>query len=148
MSTPAETMLARLEGIRSFGPSRWMARCPSHTDRTASLSIRECDDGRVLINCFGGCGAADVVAAVGLELSDLFPPREPPASGRGVASGRVPPIDWRGFRDATRTVLTALCLALRDIAAGTVIPEADREWLAAEAERLLALLELGDIRHG
>lgn len=69
----AETLIARLEGIRQTGPGRWVARCPAHADKSPSLSIRELDDGRVLIFDFAGCGAADIVAALGLTLSDLFP---------------------------------------------------------------------------
>ena len=46
---------------------------PAHEDRSPSLSVRELDDGTVLIKCFAGCGASDVVTAVGLELRDLFP---------------------------------------------------------------------------
>ena len=50
-----------------------MARCPAHEDRRPSLSVRECDDGRVLINCLAGCGATEVLTAAGLNFSDLFP---------------------------------------------------------------------------
>jgi capsule polysaccharide modification protein KpsS len=39
------------------------------------LSIAESDDGRVLIHCFVGCAAADILAAVGISLSDLYPER-------------------------------------------------------------------------
>jgi hypothetical protein len=36
------------------------------------LSIRELDDGRVLVYDFAGCEVGDVLAAVGLTLGDLF----------------------------------------------------------------------------
>jgi hypothetical protein len=65
-------MLARLQGVRQTGQGRWTARCPAHEDKRASLSIRETDDSRLLVHCFGGCSAGDVVAAVGLTLADLF----------------------------------------------------------------------------
>jgi hypothetical protein len=39
------------------------------------LAIREVEDGRVLIHCFGGCAPLEVLHAVGLELSDLFEKR-------------------------------------------------------------------------
>jgi hypothetical protein len=74
--TPAERLLERLDGVRPNGKSRWTARCPSHADKTSSLSIREIDDGRVLAHCFGGCTTPAVLAAVGLEIRDLFIPRE------------------------------------------------------------------------
>ena len=50
-----------------------MACCPAHEDKSPSLAIKENHDGRILVKCFAGCGAADVVHAVGLTLSDLFP---------------------------------------------------------------------------
>jgi hypothetical protein len=36
------------------------------------LSVAEGHDGRALLKCFVGCEAADIAAAVGLRLSDLF----------------------------------------------------------------------------
>ena len=49
-----------------------MALCSSHPDKSPSLSVRELEDGRVLIHCFSGCGSADVLGAIGLSLADLF----------------------------------------------------------------------------
>ena len=74
--TPAERLLERLENVRPNGKSRWTARCPSHADKTSSLSIRAGDDDAVLLHCFAGCATTDVLASVGLELRDLFPTRE------------------------------------------------------------------------
>lgn len=72
----ASALLDRLDGVRSTGPGRWLAKCPAHEDRSPSLSIRELNDGRTLINCFAGCGAIDVLDALGLEWSALFPERD------------------------------------------------------------------------
>ena len=73
--TPADRLLERLNAVRPNGANRWVARCPGHTDKTSSLSIRDTDD-RVLIYCFAGCATSAVLAAVGLEIQDLFPARE------------------------------------------------------------------------
>jgi hypothetical protein len=70
----AERILERLQCVRSTGLGKWIARCPAHDDRSPSLSIRECDDGRALVHCFGGCDTSEVIAAIGLQMSDLFPP--------------------------------------------------------------------------
>ncbi|MDP6041593.1 MAG: hypothetical protein QGG64_23805, partial [Candidatus Latescibacteria bacterium] len=67
----AEEIISRLERLRQTGPGRWIARCPAHEDHNPSLNIREVDD-RILIKCWAGCGAADVVSALGLQMSDLF----------------------------------------------------------------------------
>ena len=61
-------LIAEALGGRRVGPS-WMAHCPAHRDRTPSLSIRETDDGRVLVHCFAGCSQHDVINALtGLGL--------------------------------------------------------------------------------
>lgn len=72
---PADNLLQRLHGVRRIGPGKWLARCPAHEDRHPSLSLREADDGRLLLKCWAGCSAHDVVGALGLNLADLFPPR-------------------------------------------------------------------------
>ena len=71
----AALLLDRLDRVRQTGPGRWIACCPSHNDKSPSLSIRETDDGRILLHDFAGCDTASVLAALGLSLSDLFPDR-------------------------------------------------------------------------
>ena len=68
----ASKLLDRLSGVKQTAPGRWIARCPAHEDKSPSLSIRESDDGRVLIHDFGGCDTEDVLTAVGMQFSDLF----------------------------------------------------------------------------
>jgi hypothetical protein len=66
-------VLSRLEKVRE-NKRGWMALCPAHDDTDhRSLSIAEGDDGRVLLNCFAGCTANKITAALGLKLADLFP---------------------------------------------------------------------------
>ena len=69
-----ERILGRLDGVRRSGEG-WLARCPGHEDRHPSLGINEGDDGRVLLRCFAGCAAGQVVVA-GLGMRDLFPEEE------------------------------------------------------------------------
>jgi hypothetical protein len=73
--TPVENLLHRLDKIKGRNGS-WTARCPAHEDRGPSLSITEKEDGRILLHCHAGCDVFQVVQAVGLDLSDLFPPDE------------------------------------------------------------------------
>ncbi len=69
---PIKNILSRLDGVKETKPDQWVAVCPSHSDRNPSLAIKRGDDGRVLLKCWAGCSAADVVEAAGLELRDLF----------------------------------------------------------------------------
>lgn len=49
----------------------WKALCPAHNDKDQSLSITETDE-KYLLHCHAGCQTEDIVAAVGLKMSDLF----------------------------------------------------------------------------
>ncbi|MFG2269099.1 AAA family ATPase [Streptomyces chartreusis] len=70
-------------GSRGRGNS-W--QCPAHEDRSPSLSIGPRSDGNgVVVVCHTGCETEDVVAALGLTMSDLFDeplPRPDPAMPR------------------------------------------------------------------
>ena len=71
-----ERILAGLDGVEETA-SGWQALCPVHDDRAPSLSITE-KDGKVLIYCHAGCLTQDIVEAIGLTMSDLFPAVEVP----------------------------------------------------------------------
>ena len=64
-------ILDRLRGVRKIGERRWEAQCPAHNDRTPSLSIRECDGGKILIHCHAGCDYKAILAAICMKSSDL-----------------------------------------------------------------------------
>lgn len=79
-------VLALLDGVRGNNGQR-TAHCPAHDDRTASLSVSEGRDGRVLLRCHAGCETRAVCSAIGLTERDLFSARaaEPPRERRIVA---------------------------------------------------------------
>ncbi len=57
---------------KATGPDKWLGHCAAHGSRRhRDLSIRMLSD-RVLIHCFAGCRASEVVSAVGLTLADLI----------------------------------------------------------------------------
>jgi hypothetical protein len=91
-SEPVARLLARLDGIRRNGAG-WMAKCPAHADRTASLSVTAGDDGRALLHCHAGCPVEAVTGAAGIATADLFEPRDtPPPATRKPGAADGPPI--------------------------------------------------------
>lgn len=70
---PVHLILPRLENVRQRQRGQWSARCPAHADNAPSLSIRERDDGALLLHCFAGCAVTEIAAALGVKLQDLFP---------------------------------------------------------------------------
>jgi hypothetical protein len=69
----AELILSRLDKVKQTGDGRWIACCPVHKDKSPSLAVRELDDGRVLLHCYSGCAPDEVLSAIGLKFSDLYP---------------------------------------------------------------------------
>lgn len=67
------TLLNALAKVKQTNHSTWIACCPAHDDKNPSLAIRQVDDGRILIHCFAGCSAADILDALGLSFDDLYP---------------------------------------------------------------------------
>ena len=64
MSVSAEQVASALKGTRTS--SGWSARCPAHDDKHPSLSIREGNDGRLLLKCHKGCDFADILKAANI----------------------------------------------------------------------------------
>lgn len=130
----AAALLDRLEHVRQTGPGRWIARCAAHVDKRPSLTIRELEDGRVLVHCFAGCDARDVLAAVGLTFDVLFPRR--PVAHRGKPERRpFPAADV--LRCIALEVLIVAVAAYR-LGNGQALDGADRARLLVAASRLQA----------
>lgn len=94
--------LALLDGVRPSSGG-WMAKCPAHDDRLASLSVRD-DDGTILLYCHAHCETASVVQTLGLEFTDLFdrdlqPIRKFTATPRPRVKPTPPPSDPRPADD-------------------------------------------------
>ena len=115
--TPIQKVLEQLEGVQGPTNGPWMARCPAHRDRTASLRITEKPDGRVIFHCHAGCGGADVVEALGLNFSDLKP-------AGSVTAG--PSLIERDARKSLQAVAHAALVTVNlcnDVARGKVVSE-------------------------
>ena len=122
----ADKLLSRLQRVKRTGPGRWIASSPTREDRHPSLAIRELDDGRVLLHDFGGDDAALIVAAVGLELSDLFPALPGPFTKRVT----------RPFNAADVLAMVAFESSVAVVVCSDVLR--DRQVLEADFARLLA----------
>lgn len=137
----ADTLLGRLDRPRRCGPNSWRAPCPAHggVNRNA-LAVRELDDGTVLVRCHAhGYGAAEIVAAVGLDLTDLFPPRAPDDHRRPPE--RRP---WHAadILVATAHEVTVAAVVACDIARRGTATDDERTQLLEAAARLADAVEV------
>lgn len=139
--TPAEIIVSRLEGVRPRGQGRWAARCPSHGDRSPSLSIAEGADGRALLYCFSGCGVADILGALGLQAADLFPRDDRP---QGTPGTRIPAAD---ILRAAAFEAAVVAVAAGTIERGQPLTTEDVRRVGLAAARLQAAADYGRPRH-
>jgi len=135
----ADALLSRLDGCRRTGVNRWIAKCPAHDDRHPSLSIRELDREKVLVKCWSGCSAANVLAAAGLEFSALYPPRLTHRTKPERKSWPAADI----LRCVEQEILIG-AVATLTLANGGVLSDGDRARLLVASERLTAaVMEAG-----
>jgi len=136
-----EEILSRLEKVKSTGKDKWIARCPSHADKTPSMSIKLADDGRVLFHDFGGCSVFDICGSIGIEVKELFPPSHD-HSWRSEEKRLVGAIRFTAM-DALRGLShegAVLAIMAADMAEGRVLTPKDRKRLAVACDRISTAL--------
>lgn len=130
-----QELLSRLEKVSEKAPGRWVACCPAHQDRIPSLAITEAQD-RVLIHCFGGCSVFDVVQAVGMELTDLFPPID-----HHVQESMKTPFNARQVLSCLGMEISVMAVIVGDIKRGEYDLEQGEERLNLMLGRIRQALE-------
>jgi hypothetical protein len=129
-----EALLSRLEKVKGRNGS-WTACCPAHADKSPSLAIRE-DGGKILLHCFGGCEVSAVVGALGMEMTELFPPNEPKYTPQ-------PKVKFFAS-DLLRVIAleaAIVSVAAYDMAKGKTLPKVDLDRLQVAYERINAAVE-------
>jgi hypothetical protein len=135
-SNPLDQFIGRLERVKKSGRG-FIARCPAHEDKTASLSITAGDDGRVLLHCFAGCRSADVVAAAGLEIADLFvkrPTADMSLTERAALKEYARQAQWKAALNVLALEATIINIAAQELRQGKKLDPDDCARIAHAAE--------------
>lgn len=122
---------------RPTGRDRWRAACPVCGGANRStLSIGLGDSGAVLLRCWKSeCDAEQIAQAAGLQIGDLFPPRESfgkPARRRRLVSAT------QALDLLQREALVVFAVAC-DMQQRRAISSADFDRLASAASHIQAL---------
>src|SRR3954468_24122021 len=80
MSTTNAELIARALKGKRVGRD-FVAHCPAHDDRNPSLSIKDLNDGRILVKCHAGCPQRAVIDK--LRELDLWPEADAPKPAQG-----------------------------------------------------------------
>lgn len=133
--SPLQNILSRLDKPREVARGRWRCVCPAHDgkNRTA-LSVTEADNGAVLLRCWHGCSLEAIAASLGLEVSELFPPK-PREPGGGAGPMRQPFIPAQVFEVLT-TEATVVSIVASDILQGREVDSAAMARLRKAQSRL------------
>ena len=97
----------------------------------------------MLLKCFAGCSAHEVVSAVGLDLSDFFPPR-----GIGVGKGKPErrPFPATDILGCIASEALVVMMAAKSLLTGS-LSEVDHERLNVAVGRIYEAMDAGGISH-
>lgn len=134
----AQTLISRLDRVKKTGSGRWLACCPAHDDRHPSMTIRELEDGTVLLHCFSGCGVEQIIGSLGLDFSDLFP--EKPVDRAPIRK----PFNAHDVLEAIASETAFVQVFASNLARGVDVSDADRSRLNVAMSRIEQARELAN----
>lgn len=136
-----DNFVSRLQKAKRTGKNSWLACCPAHDDKHPSMSITEGDDGRVLVKCFAGCSIDEITGSVGMDISELYPPKE---------FDEFAPKQKIGFnaRDVLAAIsleMTIVVICASDMAKGKTLGEESKKRLLLAASRITTAIEVANV---
>lgn len=133
-------ILERLKKVRPSGNNSWRACCPAHDgNNPTALVIKEEPDGRILMHCFQGCSAVDIMEKIGLDISELFPERIGGVEGKKPVARKFYASD---ILSAIRFEFQIVTLAAFELSKGRKLSEKDLNRLKLSMERINEAIEL------
>jgi len=143
-ASPSALLLPRLEGVIVTGKG-WRARCPHCGGKSPKLSIAEGDNGTLLVTCFSCHDTGAVLAAVGLQMGDLFMRRDlrsMKAAERSQLRQAALLPRWRAALDALATESNLVLLAANQLSDNHPLNDADLTRVRVAALRILDAREV------
>jgi len=114
-----------------------VACCPAHEDRKPSLAVKE-QDGKIIMHCFAGCSVESIVGAVGMDMTDLFPPSEKPDYTRPAPKVKFYATDLLRVIALEAAIVS---VAAYDMSKGKTLPQHDLERLQVAYQRINTAME-------
>ena len=139
-----ENFIQRLGKVRGRNGS-WTAQCPAHEDKSPSLSVREAEDGRVLVHCFGGCDVHSVLGAVGMDMNDLFPERDERLDHNQVSKSLKPAFYASDLLRIASFECLVVMIAAYDMRRGKKLSEEDLNRLETAQQRIEEVIQYANV---
>lgn len=145
---PSTLLLSRLNGVITTGKG-WRALCPACGGKARKLSVCEGDNGTLLVTCFSCHNTPAILAAVGLQMCDLFMRRElrtmTPAERSQFRQAALLP-RWRAALGVLVTEATVLLIACNQLGDGNALDDAGLTRLRDGALRIFDAAEVLNAR--
>lgn len=133
-----DDFLSRLRAVKRTGHGKWIASCPTREDKNPSMSIKLNNDGRILIYDFGGSNAEEILNAMGLSFSDLYP--EPLFHH----SKKTSPFSGHEVLLILKSEIRIVYLFAKDVANGKALMKSELERLLKSISRLNYCIEIAN----
>lgn len=134
-----QQILSKLQKVKHNGNGAYMACCPSHDDRSPSLSIKDNGDGRIMMKCFAGCETIDILQSIGLDWDDVMPAK--PEKPVHVIKPKQHSIYADDALQIIRNEAQIIVMAAMDIIKGVDIKEPEMNRIKTAMKRINAALE-------
>jgi len=141
MIDKVNNLLGRLTRVKSSGRDSWMACCPAHDDKSPSLKI-DLKNGRILLKCWSGCSAEDVLGAVGMDFPDIMP--DQPTHHR--AKGTKPTLYATDALRILKVESMIITMCASDIKHKRPIADDDYQRVLLAMERINTAMEAADVK--
>jgi len=139
-----ENFIQRLNKVKGRNGT-WTACCPAHDDKSPSLSVREAEDGRVLVHCFGGCDVHSVLGAVGMDMNDLFPERDERLDHNQVSKSLKPAFYASDLLRIASFECLVVMIAAYDMRRGKKLSEEDLNRLETAQQRIEEVIQYANV---
>jgi hypothetical protein len=131
-----DVLLSRLEKVKGRHGS-YTACCPAHDDKAPSLAIRE-EGGKIVLHCFAGCSVENVIGAVGMDMTDLFPPKDARDYSKPQPKVKLFASDLLRVIGLEAAIVS---VAAYDMGNGKTLSQGDRDRLKLAYQRINTALE-------
>ena len=141
MTSPIEKLLGRVDSPKKGGKvGQYYAFCSHQVNRRErKLSITERTDGSLLLKCWGGCDFYEILKNLGVEVHELYPPRN--LSGREPIRNS-PLVSTAQCLELLYELTNRMVIAVLNFHNGVELTPNDREQLLSNAIRTIQILEM------
>lgn len=144
MGNKLDNFVSRLSKARRTGNDSWIGCCPAHEDKSPSLTVREADEGMLLVHCFAGCSIDAIAGALGFSVSDLMPDK--PADE--IRKSRKIPFSPSDVLACAKNDAALLYVVMCDLSKGIALTSKQIEAAKKAAARIYSAANMGGANNG